>query len=176
LSTTELHPETEVQEPLKTPDQRIAELEERIRADQLRSVREAEEVEARVEKHKRSRRRRQHAWQFGAGLALGVAATLLISASIDEPRRPLQLGPGSLAVSLGEHFPGAPFDCKQVGGAFECLQPSATGGLTLQVRLDYRGCWEAKPNTAAEFRAGAHGGHGCIAAAPRPGGSTGAGS
>lgn len=154
--------------PFKSPDDRIAALEERIKADRLRSRAEAAHVDDALAERKRARTRRRHAWQFLAGLALGIAGTLLISASIDDTARAGTLGADQLAASLGDAYVGSPFDCEAVGGGFECFQPTSAGGITLQVRLDYRGCWEAKPNTDTDI---ATANSGCIGAAPKPGGS-----
>ena len=113
------------------------------------------------------RTRKRRAWQFAAGVAVGVACTLLISASItDNDVAPPAFGADALAGSLGTVYTGSPFDCNAVGGGFECFQPTAAGGVTLQVRLDYRGCWEAKPNNTDEVASDANG---CIADAPHPG-------
>jgi hypothetical protein len=154
--------------PFKSPDDRIAALEQRIKEDRLRSRAEALELETNLAERKRARSRRRHAWQFVAGLALGIAGTLLISASINQPAQAGALGPTELAASLGEAYVGPPFECKAEGGGFECFQPTASGGVTLQVRLDYRGCWEAKPNGDADV---ATANSGCIGDAPKPGGS-----
>ncbi|MEA2346596.1 MAG: hypothetical protein QOG62_383 [Thermoleophilaceae bacterium] len=173
MSTT--YPGIEVQEPaapeaapFRSPDERIAALEARIAADRERSVTAEAEVEARIEDRQRTRVRRRRAWQFAAGVAVGVACTLLISASISDDAVPTALGADSLARSLGAFYIGAPFDCKTAGGGFECFQPTAAGGTTLQVRLDYRGCWESKPNTEKDIAAPANG---CIGQAPHSSGS-----
>jgi hypothetical protein len=160
----------ELASPFRSPDERIAALEARIKEDRLRSRAEAVQVEDALAQRKRSRDRRRHAWQFLAGLALGVGATLLVSASIDDRAAYEPPGAKALAASLGTKYVGAPFDCKPVGGGFECFQPTAAGGTTLQVRLDYRGCWEAKPNSADDVATAASG---CIGAATKPGGSSG---
>lgn len=154
--------------PFRSPDERIAALEQRIKEDRLRSRTETAGVEDALAQRKRSRDRRRHAWQFLAGLGLGVAGTLLISASINDPAQAGSFGADELAASLGDSYVGSPFDCKAVGGGFECFQPTSAGGITLQVRLDYRGCWEAKPNTDADI---ATANSGCIGSAPKPGGS-----
>jgi hypothetical protein len=174
LSTT--YPGADVQEaapletsPFKSPDERIAALEARIAADRAGKLAAEAEVEARIEERQRVRVRKRRAWQFLAGVVLGVAGTLLITTSItDSDMVPPAFGADSLAGSLSTVYTGAPLDCKAVGGGFECFQPSASGGTTLQVRLDYRGCWEAKPNKPAEVASEAHG---CITEAPHPGGT-----
>jgi hypothetical protein len=159
---------TELASPFTSPDERIAALEARIKEDRLRSRAEAVQVEDALARRKRSRERRRHAWQFIAGLVLGIGATLLVSASIDDRAAYQPPGAEALAASLGVEYVGAPFECKPVGGGFECFQPTATGGTTLQVRLDYRGCWEAKPNSTDDVATAASG---CIGAAAKPGGS-----
>jgi len=179
LSTTETHQgrvegngdSAEAQaSPFKSPDDRIAALEERIKADRLRSRAEAAHIDEALAERKRARTRRHHAWQFLVGLGLGVAGTLLISASINDSAQAGTLDADALAESLGQSYVGSPFDCKAVGGGFECFQPTSAGGITLQVRLDYRGCWEAKPNSDADI---ATANSGCIGSAPKPGGSPG---
>ena len=169
MSTTYQGPEVQAS-PFKSPDERIAALEARIEADRARKLTAEAEVEARIEERQRVRTRKRRAWQFAAGVVLGVACTLLISASItDNDMTPPAFGADSLAGSLGTVYTGSPFGCEAVGGGFECFQPTAAGGVTLQVRLDYRGCWEAKPNSTGEVGSEAHG---CIADdAPRPGGT-----
>ena len=156
--------------PFKSPDDRIAALEQRIKEDRLRSRAEAAHIDEALAERKRARTRRRHAWQFLAGLGLGVAGTLLISASINDTAQAGSLDADQLAASLGDSYVGSPFDCKAEGGGFECFQPTSAGGITLQVRLDYRGCWEAKPNSDADI---ATANSGCIGSAPKPGGSGG---
>lgn len=106
---------------------------------------------------------------FVVGLLLGVAVAVLASVAFLLRSSPTVLGDGSapalLAASLAESYgDGAQVICTAHGGGFECAQPDVAGS-TLQVRLDYRGCWEAKPNSSRD-RVGPLAG--CIGPAPRP--------
>ena len=95
--------------PLKSPDERIAALEARIEADRARKLTAEAEVEAHIEERQRVRTRKRRAWQFAAGVVLGVACTLLISASItDNDMTPPAFGADSLAGSLAHRVHGIP--------------------------------------------------------------------
>ena len=61
-------------------------------------------------------------------------ARYLIAASItDNDMPPPAFGADWLAGSLGTVYTGAPFDCKAVGGGFECFPADRKeGGSTLQ--------------------------------------------
>jgi len=153
---------------LECPATELGDEADWIAADRARSATAEAEVDARIEHRHQNRVRRRRAWQFVAGVAVGVGCTLLISASISDETVPTAFGADSLAGSLGAAYMGAPFDCKAVGGGFECFQPTSVGGTTLQVRLDYRGCWEAKPNSNKDIAAPASG---CIGRPPHPSGT-----
>jgi hypothetical protein len=130
------------------PDERIAALEERIAAEEQAPAPLTPQAVAR----RRAGRRSRPQWIFAVGLVAGAALVLIVIGILVAARGPAQepLGAAALSDSVSSAYPGAPYACTAIGGAFECVQETATGPVTLQVSLDYRGCWEAKPNSGAD--------------------------